>query len=166
MARGKFRKLLPVLTSRHLHFKVKGRVYNSCVRAAMLHGSETWGPLSDDLKRLRRNDRAMIRWVCGVRHLHETSSEALLEKLGLVDIIAVLRSRRLRWYGHVMRSSDWIRKTMDMDPPGNSGPGRKPKSWSECVRGDITICNMEEVDPFDRVSWRACVKASASAAYP
>ena len=166
VAWGKFRKLLPVLTSRHLPFKVKGRVYNSCVRAAMLHGSETWGPLSDDLKRLRRNDRAMIRWVCGVRHLHETSSEALLEKLGLVDIIAVLRSRRLRWYGHVMRSSDWIRKTMDMDPPGNSGPGRKPKSWSECVRGDITICNMEEVDPFDRVSWRACVKASASAAYP
>ena len=100
----------------------------------MLHGSETWEPLSDDLKHLLRNDRAMIRWVCGVRHLHDTSSEALPEKLGLVDIIAVLRLRRLRWYGHVMRSSDWIRKTMDMDPPGNSGPDRKLKFWGQCVR--------------------------------
>ena len=34
VAWGKFRKLLPVLTSRHLPFKVKGREYNSCVRAA------------------------------------------------------------------------------------------------------------------------------------
>ena len=123
----KFRKLLPVLTSRHLLFKVKGMMYNSCVRAVMLHGSETWGALSDDLKRLRCNDKAIIHWVCGVRHLHETSSKALLEKFGLFDIIAVLRSHRLTWYGHVMRSSDWIRKTMDMDPLGNSGTDRKPK---------------------------------------
>ena len=38
VARGKFRKLLPVLTSRHLSPRIHG------VRSAMLHGSETWGP--------------------------------------------------------------------------------------------------------------------------
>ena len=54
---------------------------------------------------------------------------------------------------------------MNIDTPGNSGPCKNPKSWGECVRGDITVCNMEEVDPFDSVSWRACDKASASAAY-
>ena len=45
VAWGKFRKLLPVLTSRHLSPKVRGKVYMACVRSAMLHGSETGASL-------------------------------------------------------------------------------------------------------------------------
>ena len=49
---------MPVLTSRHLSSKVRCKVYMGCVRSAMLHGSETWGTNTLDLKRLCRNDRA------------------------------------------------------------------------------------------------------------
>ena len=45
----------------------------------MLHGSETWGPNALDLKRLRRNDRAMIRWICGTK-VHDKTTPALLLK--------------------------------------------------------------------------------------
>ena len=38
----KFKELIPVLSSRHLSFKTRGRMYSSCVRSAMLHASETW----------------------------------------------------------------------------------------------------------------------------
>ena len=38
----KFKELKPVLSSRHLSLKTRGRVYSSCVRSAMLHASETW----------------------------------------------------------------------------------------------------------------------------
>ena len=38
----KFKDLLPVLSSLFLSFKMRGRVYSSCVRSAMLHASETW----------------------------------------------------------------------------------------------------------------------------
>ena len=41
----KFSDLLPVLSSRHLSFKTRGRVYSSCVWSTMLHASET-GPLT------------------------------------------------------------------------------------------------------------------------
>ena len=37
----KFKDLLPVLSSHHLSFKTRGRVYSSCVRSAMLHAIET-----------------------------------------------------------------------------------------------------------------------------
>ena len=37
----KFKELKPVLSSRHLSFKTRGRVYNTCVQSAMLHASET-----------------------------------------------------------------------------------------------------------------------------
>ena len=70
----KFKELLPVLSSRHLSFKTRGRVYSSCVRSAMLHASETWP--------LQRNDRAMIRQICTAT----TRSSELLARLGIEDL--------------------------------------------------------------------------------
>ena len=29
--------------------------------------------------------------------------------------------------------------------------GRLRKTWMECVRNDVTACNLESVDPLDRV---------------
>ena len=67
-------------TSRHISFRIRGKVDSSCVRSRMLHGNETWGPNVSDLQRLKRNDRAMIRWICGVKPgVHDPS--ALLDKL-------------------------------------------------------------------------------------
>ena len=63
----KFKDLIPVLSSRHLSFKTRGREYSSCVRSAMLHASETWQLTKPNLQRLQRNDRAMIRQICNVR---------------------------------------------------------------------------------------------------
>ena len=57
----KFKDLLPVLSSRHLGFKTRGHVYSSCMRSSMLHASETWPLTKQNLQRLQRNDRAMIR---------------------------------------------------------------------------------------------------------
>ena len=56
----KFKDLLPVLSSRHLSFKTRGRVYSSCVWSAMLHASETWPLTKPNLQHLQQNDRAII----------------------------------------------------------------------------------------------------------
>ena len=105
---GKFRQLLPLLTNRHLPLLTRGKVYSSCVRSVMLHAAETWAMKVDTLKRLRRNDRAMIHWICNVRSKDEVSSDSLLTKLGIQDIDVVLRTSRMRWFGHVERSTGWI----------------------------------------------------------
>ena len=39
---NKFRQLVPLLSNKDMSLKVRGRLYNSCVRSSMLHGSETW----------------------------------------------------------------------------------------------------------------------------
>ena len=48
----KFKDLLPVLSSRHLSFKTRGRVYSYCVRSAMLHARETWPLTKPNLQHL------------------------------------------------------------------------------------------------------------------
>ena len=44
VAWGKFRKLLPIFTSKHVSLKTCGELFSSCVLSAVLHGSETWAP--------------------------------------------------------------------------------------------------------------------------
>ena len=105
---GKFRQLLPLLTKRNLPLLTRGRVYSTCVTSVMLHAAETWAMTVATLNCIRRNDRAMIRWICNVKANDEVSSDSLLSKLGLKDIDVVLRSSKMRWYGHVERSKGWI----------------------------------------------------------
>ena len=74
---GKFRQLLPLLTNRNLPLLTRGRVYSTCVRSVILHAAETWAMTEATLNRLRRNDRAMIRWICNVKANDEVSSDSL-----------------------------------------------------------------------------------------
>ena len=64
---SKFRELAPVLTSRGASLKVKGKVYSTCVQRVLVYGSETWPMKAEDMKRLERTERMMVRWMCGVR---------------------------------------------------------------------------------------------------
>ena len=74
------------------------------------------------------------------------------------EITAVLRTRRLRWYGHVQRATSCINSITRLGLPGTRNRGRPRKTWSACVRNDMTICNLDGVNPLDRNSWRTSVR--------
>ena len=130
------------------------------IRSSMLHGTETWPMTSDALHRLCRNDRAMIRWICGVKPTDDPSMDDLHAKLGVCDLAILVRERRLRWFGHVMRSNGEINRVRSRPVPGRKGPGRPKKTWDECVKQDLKVCGLSEAGTQDRVSWRSSVKNS------
>ena len=159
VAWGKFRKLLPILTNKHLSLVARGRVFDACVRSALLHGSETWGPTVHDVDRLKRADRSMVRWMCGVKLCDRVPTSELYALLGLEEISSAVSTRRLRWYGHVRRSSGSIATVDEMKVEG-AGRGRPRKSWNECVREDRKNRGLWRVDPTDRPVWRSAIYAS------
>ena len=137
---------LPLLT--------RGKVYSSCVRSVMLHAAETWAMKVDTLNRLRRNDRAMIRWICNVRAKDEVSSDSLLTKLGIQDLDVVLRTSRMRWFGHVERSTGWITEVRKLNVVAQKRSGRPRKSWDEVLENDRMKLDMDSADPQNRSEWR------------
>ena len=66
---------ISVLTSRGAPLQVKGNVYRTCVQRVMVYGSETWPMKVEDVQRLERTERMMVRWMCGVRLKKRISSE-------------------------------------------------------------------------------------------
>ena len=119
-----------------MSWKVKGKVYASCVRSAVIYGSETWALTSEQESRLDRAEMRMARWMCGVS-LKETNSNAeLRNRLGIEEIRDVVRRSRLRWLGHVLRKDedDWVRKSMSLEVDGNRGRRRPKLTWQNVVR--------------------------------
>ena len=155
-----------VLSSRHLSFKTRGHVYSSCVRSAMLHASETWPLTKPNLQRLQRNDRAMTRQICNVRpqDIVTTRSNELLVRLGIEDLGLILKERRLRWNGHVERSSGAIKTAFDIQADGKRGPGRPKMTWKQLTERDCREWKLSAINPHDRRTWRSGVRSAMRAA--
>ena len=56
----KFRECSEILKGRRFSLKMKGKVYKSSLRSAMLYGSEAWCLREKEMAILRRTERAMI----------------------------------------------------------------------------------------------------------
>ena len=112
----------------------------------------------DTLNRLRRNDRAMIRWICNVRAKDEVSSDSLLTKPGIQDLGVVLHTSRMRWFGHVECSTGWIADVLKLNVVAQKRSSRPMKSWDEVLVNDRKKLGMDSADPQNRSEWRGCLQ--------
>ena len=51
----------------------------------------------EEIRRLERAERMMIRWMCGVTLKDRCKSEELRRRLGIEAVADVVRKSRLRW---------------------------------------------------------------------
>ena len=82
----KFRECGELLRGRSFFLRMKGMVYRSCVRSAVLNGSDTWCLRESEMAILKRTERAMVRSMCGVKLVNRKNTDKLMEMLGLKEI--------------------------------------------------------------------------------
>ena len=94
----KFRECRELLNSKRFSLKLKGMVYRSCSRSAMLYGSETWCLRENEIAILRRTERAMVRAMCGAKLMEKKRTEDLMEMLGLKEtVVQMAKANGVRW---------------------------------------------------------------------
>ena len=151
----KFHELAPVLTLKGASFKLKGKIYKTCVRSAMIYGSETWPMKVEDMNRLIRAERMMMRRMCGVTLRDRVSTDTLYDRLGVDSITGVVTRGRLRWFGHVERKpdSDWTKGCTQLEVKGVRGRGRSRKTWRQCVDDDLKRWKLKPKDATLKALW-------------
>ena len=86
---------------------MKGMVYRSCVRSAMLCGSETWCLRENEMIILKRTERASVRLMCGVKLVDGKNTEDLMKMLGLKETLdKMAQVNGVRWYEHVVTRNE------------------------------------------------------------
>ena len=89
---------------------------------------------------------------------HSDDNNFLLSKLGFRDLdVVALHTSRIRWFGHVKRSTDWIAEVPKLNVVAHKGPGRPKKTWAEVLVDDRKKLGMESADPQNRSEWRGCL---------
>ena len=80
---AKFKEWRDISLSKSSLLKIKGRVYASCVRKALLFGSEVWFLRQNELDILKRTEKAIVRAICGMKFSDSFESKFLIDSLGL-----------------------------------------------------------------------------------
>jgi hypothetical protein len=89
------------LSSRLLSENVKIRIYKTIILPVVLYGCEIWSLTLREAHRLRLSGQKRDEVIGEWRKLH---NEELRDLYSLPSIIRVIKSRRMRWAGHVART--------------------------------------------------------------
>jgi len=100
------------LSSRLLSKNLKIKIYRTIILPVVLYGCETWSLTMREERKLRVFENTVLRRIFGPRRDEVTGDWRRLHNEGLNDlycspnIVRVIKSRRMRWAGHVARTGE------------------------------------------------------------
>ena len=142
-----------MLLGRRFSLKMKGMVYRSCVRSAMLYGSEMWRLRENEMIILGRTERATVRSMCGVKLVDRKNTEDLMKMLGLKETLdKMAQANEVRWYVHVVRRDEEsiLKKTMMFEVNGQRKRGRPKQTWKRQVKESLKKIGLRVEEATDR----------------
>ncbi|KAA5655339.1 hypothetical protein F3G58_31385, partial [Pseudomonas aeruginosa] len=129
----KWRQVTGTICDSHIPLPLKGKIYKTLIRPAVLYGSACWTTKVADERRLHAAEMRMLRWMCGVTRMDRIRNEYVRGSLKVAPVTEKLRSARLGWYGHVMRrnENEVGKRVLTMNVEGYRGRGRPKKKWMD-----------------------------------
>ena len=134
-----WKKCSGVLCDKKMPVKLKGKVYRTVVRPAMLYGAETWATTKRQESRIEVNEMRMLRWMCGVTRKDKIRNEHIRGTTKVAQASRKITERRLKWYGHVMRMEEdhVVKRVMTKAIPGKRKRGRPKTRWKDVCKRDM-----------------------------
>jgi hypothetical protein len=121
-----------ILSSRLLSKNVKVRIYKTVILPVVLYGCETWFLTIREEHKLRVFQNRVLRRIFGPKRVRVTGgwrklhNEELHNLYSSPSIIRIIKSRRIRWAGHVarMREKRNVYRLLVGNPEGKRPLGR------------------------------------------
>ena len=154
-----WRKVSGVIRDKRLPARVKGKVYSSVVRPAMVYGLETVAVTKKQVKEMEVAEIKMLRFAMGVTRKDNIRNEYIRGTVKVERLGMKMREGRLRWYRHVMRrDKEYVgRKMVKMELPGKRKRGRPKRRFLDVVKEDMREVGAKETDLEDRTVWRQII---------
>jgi len=111
----------------------------------VLYGCETWSLTFSEKRRLRVFENRVLRRVFGPKRdevteeWRELHSEELNDLYSSPSIVRVIKSRRMRWAGHVARMGEkrGVYRALVEKPEGRRPLGRPRRRWEDSIKMDL-----------------------------
>ena len=134
-----------LLSSRLLSKNVKIKIYRTIILPVVLYGCETWSLTLREERKLRVFENGVLRRIFDLRRDEVTGEWRRLHKEELNDlhsspnIVRVIKSRRMRWAGHVARMGEerGVYRVLVGKPEGKRPLGRPRRRYVDNIRMDL-----------------------------
>src|SRR5215475_9515690 len=166
---GCYHSVQNLLSSRLLSKNLKMKIYRTIILPVVLYGRETWSLTLREESRLRVFENRVLRRVFGPKRDEVTGewrklhNGELNDLYSLPNIVRVVKSRRMRWTGHLARMGEerGMHRMLVGKPEGKRPLGRPRRRWEDNIKMDIQEVGGGRGDWMelaqDRDGWRALV---------
>ena len=116
---------------------------------------ETWALKKAHGNKLEVAETRMLRWMCGVTRLDKIRNERIRRTTKIEEITQKVRERKLKWYGHVMRTEEHYarRRAMDKKVRLRRKRGRPKRRLLDEVQDYINIKGLSADEVYDCVTY-------------
>ena len=158
-------------SSRFLSKNLKIKIYRTIILPVVFYGCETWSLTLREEKKLRVFENMVLRRIFGPRReevrgeWRRLHNEELNDLYSSPNIVWVIKSRRMRWAGHVARMGEGrgVYRVLVGKPEGKRQLGRPKRRGVDNIRMDLQEVGCGYVDWIglaqDRDRWRTLVSA-------
>jgi hypothetical protein len=147
---------------------LKIKIYKIVILPVVLYGCETWSLTLGEEHRLRVFENRVLRKIFGPKREEDGSrrklhNDELHGLYSLPNIVRAIKSRRMRWAGHVARMGEGrgAYRVLVGRPKDKRPLGRPRCRWEDNIKMDLGEIGIDGVNWFqlaqDRVQWRAFV---------
>jgi len=134
-----------LLSSRLLSKNLKIKLYRTIILPVVLYGCEAWWLTLREERKLRVFGNMVLRRIFGPRRDEVTGewrrlrNEELNDLYSSPNIVRVIKSRRMRWAGHVacMGEEMGMYRFLVGKPEGKRPLGRPRRRWVDNIRMDL-----------------------------
>jgi len=160
-----------LLSSRLPYKNLKIKIYRTIILPVVLYGCEAWSLTLREERKLKVFENMMLRRIFGPRsdevvgEWRRLHNEELSDLYSSPNIVRVIKSRRMRWAGHVARMGEerGVYMVLVGKPEGKRPLGRLRRRWMDNIRMDLQEVGCGYVDWIglaqDRDAWRTLVSA-------
>ena len=150
-----------------VHTKIQ--IYRACVVSTLLYGSESWTLRARQERQLNAFQMRSLRRILNITWQDKVPNNTVLERAGCTSMFTLLKQRRMRWLGHVVRMDDGrIPKDLLYGElvQGKRPTGRPQLRFKDVCTRDLKALNIDqnnwEATALRRSAWRQTVQNGLS----
>jgi hypothetical protein len=156
------------LSSHLISKNLKIKVYKTVILPLVLYGCETWSLTLGEEHRLRVFENRVLRKIFGPKREEDGSwrklhNDELHDLYSSPNIVRVIKSRRIRWAGHVacMGEGSGVYSVLVGRPEGKRPLERPRCRWEDNIKMDLREIGIDGANWIqlaqDRVQWQGFV---------